>query len=67
MMVVGIMNRMQSQPGQDVDTAEGNTPPPPLSHDEAEMLSQQWQQRLAGAAQQAEIAGKLSGNLQRLD
>jgi len=40
--------------------------PPPLSPDEAEMLSQQWQQRLAGAAQQAEMAGKLSGNLQRL-
>lgn len=45
---------------------EGNTPPPPLSYDEIEMLSQQWQQRMAGAAQQAEMAAKLSGNLQRL-
>ena len=46
---------------------EGNlSQPPPLSSDEAEMLSQHWQQRLAGAGQQAEMAGKLSGNLKRL-
>lgn len=48
------------------EQAGDDTPPPPLSHDEIEMLSQQWQQRMAGAAQQAEMAGRLSGTLQRL-
>lgn len=40
--------------------------PPPLSQQEAEDLGAQWQQRLAGAAQQAEQAGKLSGGMKRL-
>lgn len=40
--------------------------PPPLSPEEKEGLAQQWQQRLAGAAQQAMQAGKLSAHLQRL-
>lgn len=43
-----------------------NAPPPPLSQQEAEELSVQWQQRLAGAAQQAQQAGKLSGIMKRL-
>ncbi|MCK5896210.1 MAG: hypothetical protein KAG20_05365 [Cocleimonas sp.] len=47
--------------------AGGNTaPPPPLEQAEAEELSIQWQQRMAGAAQQAEQAGKLSGVMKRL-
>ena len=47
--------------------AGGNTaPPPPLNQAEAEELSIQWQQRMAGAAQQAEQAGKLSGVMKRL-
>lgn len=41
-------------------------PPPPLGADEQETLSIQWQQRLAGAAQQARQAGKLGGELERL-
>ena len=46
--------------------AKGGKPPPPLSQQEAEELALQWQQRLAGAAQQAEQAGKLSGVMKRL-
>jgi len=41
-------------------------PPPPLSQQEAEELSVQWQQRMAGAAQQAMQAGKMSGIMKRL-
>jgi predicted metal-dependent peptidase len=43
-----------------------SAPPPPLEQAEAEELSIQWQQRMAGAAQQAEQAGKLSGVMKRL-
>ena len=43
----------------------GAPQPPPLSHEAREALSVQWQQRLAGAAQQAQQAGKLSGTLAR--
>jgi predicted metal-dependent peptidase len=54
-------------PQQQPDKDKGGAPqPPPLSHDEAENLSVQWQQRLAGAAQQAQQAGKLSGDMARL-
>ncbi len=41
-------------------------PPPPLSQQEREKLNTQWQQRLAGAAQQASIAGKMNGSVARL-
>lgn len=52
---------------QEFDEASGGQPPPPpLSQQEAEELSVQWQQRLAGAAQQAQQAGKLSGVMKRL-
>ena len=47
------------------DHAGGAPPPPPLQQQEAEELSLQWQQRLAGAAQQAEQAGKLSAIMKR--
>jgi predicted metal-dependent peptidase len=40
--------------------------PEPLTPDEQETLSVQWQQRMAGAAQQAMQAGKLRGELKRL-
>lgn len=40
--------------------------PGTMSEAEKEQLSIQWRQRLAGAAQQAMQAGKLSGNLRRL-
>lgn len=41
-------------------------PPEALTPDERTRLEQQWQERLAGAAQQAAQAGKLSGTLARL-
>ena len=50
----------------DEDAGGGSPPPPPLSQQEAEELSIQWQQRMAGAAQQALQAGKLSGIMKRL-
>ncbi len=40
--------------------------PDPLSEDEKSNLRVQWQQRMAGAAQQAMQAGKMSGTLGRL-
>lgn len=40
--------------------------PAPLTPDEQEMLSIQWQQRMAGAAQQAMQVGKLGGSLARM-
>lgn len=56
-----------SQPNQtEFDPAANGGKPPPLSQQEAEDLGVQWQQRLAGAAQQAEQAGKLSGVMKRL-
>jgi predicted metal-dependent peptidase len=44
----------------------GASQPPPLSSAERDTLAVQWQQRLAGAAQQAMQAGKLGGALARL-
>ena len=43
-----------------------NNKPRPVSQQEKEALHQQWQQRLAAAAQQAKMANKLSAALQRL-
>ena len=40
--------------------------PEPLTPDEQETLSVQWQQRLAGAAQQAQQAGKLGREIARM-
>ena len=40
--------------------------PQPLTPHEQETLAVQWQQRLAGAAQQAQQAGKLGGELARM-
>lgn len=51
----------------ELDPSLGGAPqPPPLSESEREQLSVQWQQRLAGAAQQALQAGKLGAGLARL-
>jgi predicted metal-dependent peptidase len=56
-----------SKPKQEFDeNAGGAPPPPPLNQKEAEDLNIQWQQRLAGAAQQAQQAGKMSGVMKRL-
>ncbi|ACL73365.1 conserved hypothetical protein [Thioalkalivibrio sulfidiphilus HL-EbGr7] len=67
----------QQDPGEGQNEAEsperetdehqgGDQPPPPLGHQEREELAVQWRQRLAGAAQQAMQAGKLSGDMARL-
>lgn len=40
--------------------------PPPLNKEQRDNLDVQWQQRLAGAAQQAMQAGKLGGGLARM-
>ncbi len=63
----------QEQQGQsegseaEQDANRGGAPQPrPLSETEREQLSVQWQQRLAGAAQQAMRAGKLGGGMARL-
>ena len=44
----------------------GANAPPPLTPDERETLSIQWQQRMAGAAQQALQSGKLGGSMARM-
>ncbi|OGI38632.1 MAG: hypothetical protein A2V91_04690 [Candidatus Muproteobacteria bacterium RBG_16_64_10] len=46
--------------------AGGAPQPPPLSATEREALALAWQQRLAGAAQQAMQAGKFGGSVARL-
>lgn len=69
----------QEQDDQDEDGGSGNSPqmeqdpeaggadrPPPLNGPEIDELSVQWQQRLAGAAQQAMQAGKMGGEMARL-
>ena len=43
-----------------------NNRPPPLSNTERDRLNIKWQQRLAGAAQQAEQAGKLNKSIARM-
>jgi len=54
-------------PQQPSDAGSGAAPrPQPLTPDERETLAVQWQQRTAGAAQQALQAGKLGGELARM-
>lgn len=55
----------EGEPDPNVETG-GAPQPPPLSETERENLSVQWRQRLAGAAQQAQQAGKLSGSMARM-
>jgi predicted metal-dependent peptidase len=52
--------------GAENESSNGAPQPPPLSKTESDNLATQWQQRLAGAAQQAMQAGKLGGSLARL-
>lgn len=61
----------QQQPDKgdnDPDDADfkGSPQPATMSQQEQENLSVQWQQRLAGAAQQAQQAGKLSESMARM-
>ena len=59
-----------SDPRPDGDAPGGSTAPapmpPPVSEPEKDRLQQQWQQRLAGAAQQAQQAGKMGEGMARL-
>lgn len=56
-----------SSPDQQKDDQSGGAPQPkPLTAAEREALAAQWQQRLAGAAQQAQQSGKLGGLLARM-
>lgn len=53
--------------GEQFDQTEGGADaPPPLTAQEKETLSVQWQNRMAGAAQQALQAGKLGGSMARM-
>jgi len=53
--------------GSQPDTQpNGASRPPPLTENERETLAVQWQQRMAGAAQQAMQAGKLGGAMARM-
>ncbi len=54
------------QPQAQNATGNAASRPPPLTPDERETLAVQWQQRTAGAAQQALQAGKLGGALARM-
>jgi predicted metal-dependent peptidase len=56
----------QAQAKPEQDRRPGAAQPQPLTPDEQETLSVQWQQRMAGAAQQAMQAGKLRGELARM-
>ncbi|MEM7258945.1 MAG: hypothetical protein AAF404_16330 [Pseudomonadota bacterium] len=51
---------------QDRESGQSTPAPPPLSEGERDKLDTQWQQRLAGAAQQAAQAGKLDETMARL-
>jgi predicted metal-dependent peptidase len=55
-----------SEPEEELEGISGAAQPNPLSASELEALSTQWQQRMAGAALQAQQAGKLGGALARL-
>jgi predicted metal-dependent peptidase len=59
------MRSDQQQRDGDED-GHGEPTPPPLSAEERQTLEVQWQQRLAGAAQQAMQAGKMGGSMARL-
>ncbi|ESQ14194.1 MAG TPA: hypothetical protein DDY14_04660 [Chromatiaceae bacterium] len=54
------------QAAQDQAAQNQANAPAPLTPDEQETLQVQWQQRMAGAAQQAMQAGRLGGELKRM-
>lgn len=56
----------QSEEDENRKGEQGAPEPAPLSGSEMEALSIQWQQRMAGAALQAQQAGKLGGALGRM-
>ncbi|MCU7847779.1 MAG: hypothetical protein KZQ89_07175 [Candidatus Thiodiazotropha sp. (ex Lucinoma kastoroae)] len=56
----------EGEDNKNQQSGSATTQPPPLTPDEAETLNIQWQQRLAGAAQQAMQVGKLDGAMARM-
>ncbi len=56
----------QPQPAVSDDDPPQNAEPEPLTEAEKDALHVQWQQRLAGAAQQAQQAGKLGSEMARM-
>jgi predicted metal-dependent peptidase len=56
----------EAQQQQELDGEHGAAQPKPLTASEQDALATQWQQRMAGAALQAQQAGKLSGMLARM-
>jgi predicted metal-dependent peptidase len=56
----------QRKQGQNQPQPGSNPQPPPLTPEERETLEIQWQQRMAGAAQQAIQAGKMDGAMARM-
>ena len=56
----------QNGQGQSQPQPGSNPQPPPLTPEEKETLEVQWQQRMAGAAQQAIQAGKMDGVMARM-
>ena len=66
----GERGKGQTGEGRESEQGSGDSlqkePPPTPNNDEIQSLTAQWQQRLAGAAQQALQAGKLSQSMARL-
>jgi len=58
--------KASAQSSDEQSDSGSQSAPQPLTPDERETLSVQWQQRMAGAAQQAMQAGKLGGTLARM-
>ena len=56
----------QGAGGNANEEIQGAPKPKPLTQQEQDNLTVQWQQRLAGAAQQAQQAGKLSASMARM-
>ena len=61
-----IINSQTEADGKDGSRGQQSDKPPPLTFQEREALSILWQQRLAGAVQQAIQSGKLNGSVGRL-
>ena len=59
-------DRADAQQRNSGDSGQGDPTPPPLNAEERQTLEVQWQQRLAGAAQQAMQAGKMGGTIARM-
>lgn len=67
----GHNNESESSQGNDLNDTDDAPPdgcpePPPMGQQELDNLSTQWQQRVAGAAQQAQQADKLSATMARM-